>query len=99
MAGAVLALFAGSATADSVAPIQMERHAARCAADRSAAADGLSGECPRINGYIAASVDLSPVETTGGRFSLTRPHTVIPGPDAPAKLDPGFLPAESDGTR
>ncbi len=99
IAGAVLALFAGPAAADSVAPVQMERHATRCASDRSAAADGSSGGCPRINGYIAASVDLPPVETTGGRFSLTRPRTIIPGPDAPAKLDPGFLPAESDGTR
>jgi hypothetical protein len=99
LAGAIMAVLASSAAADSVAPMQIEHNAAGCATDRHGASDSNGGGCPRINGYIAASVDLPPIEAMGGRFSLTRPKSFIPGPDAPAMLDPGFLPAGSDGTR
>lgn len=99
LAGVVVALLAGSAAADSGAPLRVDSNSALCDVGRRSASDGPSDGCARINGYIAASADSPTAETAGGRFSLTRPRTLIPGPYAPAKLDPGFLPVGSGGTR
>lgn len=98
IAGAILTILAGSAAAESLSPPPRETSNARCAADRRAA-DDASGQCLRINGYIAASVDV-PSEAPGSRLFLNRPRGLAPRPDlGPAAPDSGFLPAKSDESR
>lgn len=98
MAGAIFALLAGSAGAETLLPSPHEKDGARCAADRRNAEDP-SGGCLRINGYIAASVDV-PSAATDGRLLLNRPRALAPRVDfGPAASNPGFLPAKSDDAR
>jgi len=96
IAGAVFALIAGSASAESLAPAQPQRIASRCM-ERAPTSDGVAPDCLRINGYVAASVD-APIDAASSHPSLIRPRAGASG-NVSAGQDSFFLPTSVDQAR